>query len=158
MGRYTRARPLPDQSYDPRVTDLSRPFNVPGVTGPQSSIPYSTSNGVTTTGAIQQGVTGASILGWVNKNVTNMLPFALVVGQSIRALPNNYKRSGLVIENKDPTNTLNYSLGNDLQALGAAIGPGGSVLFDFTTPPDALYLYSGTANLQAVVIEISRTG
>jgi len=157
MGKYTRYRPLPDSAYDPRVTRLDRPFNAPGSTGPQSGIPYSTANGSTTTGAMQAGVPGSSVLGWLNKNVTNMLPFALVAGVSIRALANNAKRSGLIIQNKDPTNTLNYSLGNDLGALGAAIGPGGSVLFDFTTPPDALYLYSGTANLQAVTIELTRT-
>jgi hypothetical protein len=156
MGKYTRYRPLPDSGYDPRVTDLSRPLNIPGSTGPQSSIPYSTNNGATSTGGVQAGI--SSLMGWANKNVTNMIPFGLVAGVSVRALAGNYKRSGLVIENKDPTNTLNYSLGNDLQALGASIGPGGSVLYDFTTPPDAVYLYSGTANLQAVVIEISRTG
>jgi hypothetical protein len=157
MGKYTRYRALPDSAYDPRVTSLKRPFNAPGSTGPQSGIPYSTANGSTTTGGMQAGIPGSSVLGFMNKNVTNMLPFGLVVGVSVRALANNAKRSGLIIQNKDPTNTLNYSLGNDLQALGAAIGPGGAVLFDFTTPPDALYLYSATANLQAVVVELSRT-
>jgi len=150
MGKLTRYRALPDQSYDPRVTDLRRPFNVPAGSGPQAGYIDPA------TGMSANGATAYS--GWTNKNVTNMIPFLLVAGVSIRALPNNPKRCGLEILNKDAATTLNYSFSNDLQLLGLAIGPGGAALYDFTTPPDALYLIAGATNVQCVVLEISRTG
>jgi hypothetical protein len=143
LGKLTRYRPLPDQSYDPRVTDLSRPFNVPASTGPQT---------VTT-----DPVTGNQVTqgGWINRNVTNTSPIRLQAGVSLRVLPANLKRTGLLIQNLDAVNALNFSFGNDLQGNGAQIGAGGSALFDFTTPPDTVYLFSG-ANLSAIVVEISR--
>jgi hypothetical protein len=155
MGRLTKYRPVPDQAYDPRITNLARPLNVPAATGPQASISY-TDPGTgqsTTAGAASGGPAG-----WQNKNVTNQIPFLLTAGVSTRALAYNAKRNGMIIQNNDASSTLSYSLGQDLQALGLSIGPGGSVLFDFTTPPDTLYLFCGAANIQVTVVEITRTG
>lgn len=169
MGRPTKYRPLPDQAYDPRVTDLSSPLNVPGSSGPQATYPYTdAATGLMTTGAdLAAGngpgtpgyqKTGPNGSGWQNRNVTNTIPFSLVAGVSARVLPVNYKRTGLLLQNLDATAVLNFSFGNDLQGFGAQIGAGGSALFDFTTPPDTLYLFCATANIQALVMEISRAG
>lgn len=147
MGQKTRYTPLPDQSYDPRVTDLSKPFNVPAATGPQTIASINPTTGL----AMTQG-------GWVNRNVTNTIPFRLVQAVSTRALPYNPKRTGLLIQNLDTVNPLNFSFANDLQGNGGQIGAGGSALFDFTTPPDTLYLFCGGANLSALVMEFSRMG
>jgi hypothetical protein len=169
MGRATKYTALPDQAYDPRVTDLSKPLNVPGVTGPQSAYPYvdpgsglattgadmAAGNGPGTRGYNRPGTNGA---GWVNRNVTNTIPFTLTAGATTRALPVNYKRTGLIIQNADATATLNYSFANDLQGFGLQVPPGGSVLLDFTTPPDTLYLFCASANIQAIVAEFSRSG
>lgn len=149
MGKLTRYRALPDQSYDPRVTDLSKPFNVPASTGPQTvTIDPNTGAQVT------QG-------GWINRNVTNTIPVRLVgiiagiSSGSVRILPNNPKRTGLLIQNLDAVNALNFSFANDLAGNGAQIGAGGSILLDFTTAPDALYLFSAVP-LSALVLEFSR--
>jgi hypothetical protein len=147
MGQKTRYAPLPDQAYDPRVTDLSKPFNVPAATGPQAITSIDPATGLATT----QG-------GWVNRNVTNTIPFQLTAGVSTRALPYNPKRTGLLIQNDDTVNPLNFSFSNDLKGNGVSIGPGGAVLFDFTTPPDTLYLFCGGANIACLVLEISRMG
>src|SRR5271163_4848103 len=116
MGRLTKYRPLPDQAYDPRITNMERPLNVPASTGPQASILPNPVNP-----------------GWTNKNVTNQIPFQLVAGLSTRALAYNAKRCGLLIQNLDATQPLNYSFSNDLQGIGFLIGPQGAALFDFTT-------------------------
>lgn len=163
MGRLTKYRPLPDQAYDPRITNMQRPLNVPAATGPQAGIPYiDPATGQVTNGgnaAVASGqLPAAGSNGWVNKNVTNQIPFLLVAGISVRALPYNPKRSGLLIQNLDATNVINYSFSNDLQLNGFQIAAGGAVLLDFTTPPDTLYLISGTANVNAIVAEISRAG
>jgi hypothetical protein len=152
VGKPTRYTPLPDQAYDPRVTDLSRPLNMPGKTGPQAAYPYA---GQSPTDSGSPATAAPS--GWSNRNVTNTIPFTLVAGQTTRALPVNYKRTGLLIQNLDATATLNFSFANDLQNFGAAVQPGGSVLLDFTTAPDTLYLFS-LANIQVLVMEFSRAG
>jgi hypothetical protein len=153
VGKKTHYKPLPDQAYDPRVTDLSKPLNVPGTTGPQANYPYQDPG----TGQIVTNAGNGS--GWVNRNVTNTIPFSLISGKSTRALPVNYKRTGVIIQNLDATQALNYSFANDLQGFGAQIGAGGAVLLDFTTPPDTLYLFTGgLANIQALVMEFSRAG
>jgi hypothetical protein len=156
MGKLTRYRGLPDQAYDPRVTDLRRPFNVPAGSGPQAA--YIDPATGQSSASLAAGASGQPYSGWTNKNVTNMIPFLLIAGVSVRALPNNPKRCGLEILNKDAATTINYSFSNDLQLQGLAIGPGGAALYDFTTPPDALYLIAGATNVQVVVLEISRMG
>jgi hypothetical protein len=147
MGQKTRYTPLPDQAYDPRITDLSKPFNVPAATGPQAIASIDPTTGLATT----QG-------GWVNRNVTNTIPVQLVALATVRILPTNPKRTGVLIQNLDATATLNFSFSNDLQGNGAQVGAGGSVLLDFTTPPDTLYLFCATANIRALVMEFSRMG
>jgi hypothetical protein len=159
MGRLTRPRPQPDQAYDPRVTDLSRPLNIPGVTGPQAGIPWiDPSTGLTTSGAAINPQGGPTSGGWINRNVSNTIPFNLVAGVSVRALPYNQKRTGLIIQNKDAVNALNVSFANDLGANGMQISAGVTVLLDFTTPPDTVYLFANVANIQCIVIEYSRAG
>ena len=151
--RPTRYRPIPDNAYDPRITDLSRPLNSgnPPLIG--SGAP-----GAPIGAGMAPGATGTGPSGWVNRNASNITPFALVAGVSVRALPNNPRRTGLVIQNKDPTSTLQYSLGNDVGILGKNVAPGGADLYDFTTPADAVYLICAAANNQVVIIEIQRTG
>jgi hypothetical protein len=148
MGQDTRYRPLPDQAYDPRVTDLDDPLNVPAATGPQAllSIDPATGNAMTTKG------------GWFNRNVTQTIPVQLTAGVSLRCLVNNPKRTGCIIQNEDAAATLNYSWGNDIGLFGKSIAPGGADLYDFTTPSDALYLFCATANIRVLVMEISRAG
>jgi len=147
MGQKTRYQALPDQAYDPRITDLSKPFNVPAATGPQAIASIDPTTGLATT----QG-------GWVNRNVTNTIPVQLTALVSIRILPTNPKRTGVLIQNLDATAVLNFSFSNDLQGNGAQIGAGGSVLLDFTTPPDTLYLFCASANIRALVMEFARMG
>ena len=147
--RVTRYRPLPDEAYDPRVTDLSKPLNpVPGydngafapATGP-----------VPGTSVLAPGAMG----GFVNRNVSIQQFFQLKAGVSARALVANVRRCGLQIQNKDATAALVYSLGSDRGYNGFDISAGGSVLYDFTTPPDTLYLIS-SANILVAVLEVSR--
>jgi hypothetical protein len=151
MGQKSRYTPLPDQAYDPRVTDLSKPFNVPAATGPQA-LPAGT-----LVSADGMPLPGARA-GWVNRNITNTIPVQLQTGVSLRILPTNPKRTGIIIQNLDATAALNFSFSNDLAGNGAQIGAGGSVLLDFTCPPDTLYLFCGTANIRALVMEFSRSG
>lgn len=124
-------RRLPDQSYDHRVTDLSRPL-----------IPPSPAT---------EGVLDS----FVNRNLTATTPFQLQANQSIRALPRNPRRVGLLIQNADASVVGNYSFGNDLAGEGIQVQPGGAALFDFTTPPDEVYLFS-TANIRIIIVEITR--
>ena len=148
MGQDTRYRALPDQAYDPRVTDLDDPLNVPAATGPQALLTTDPTTGVPMTG---RG-------GWYNRNVTQTIPVQLTAGVSLRCLVNNPKRTGCIIQNEDAAATLNYSWGNDIQAFGKSVAPGGADLYDFTTPSDALYLFCLTANIRVLVMEISRAG
>lgn len=127
-----RLRKQFDQPYDSRVTDLSRPM-VPASGG---------------------GGPGGS--DFKNRNISNTTPFTLVAGVSTRALPRNDRRVGLLIQNLDPAVALRYSLGNDMQGAGLQIGVNASVLFDFTTPPDELYLFCATANINVIVLDITR--
>src|SRR5208282_3213588 len=154
MGAKTRYRPQPDSGYDVRVTDLSTvPFNAsnPG-TGPGA-------------GGVQVGTDalGNPIMKrtgqWVNRNVSNTTPILLpaLMINSVRQLPANPLRTGLLIQNKDPTVTIQVSFGNDAGSLGQNIGPGASQLFDFTTPGDSVYLFNGNAAaVQMVITEIVR--
>ncbi len=144
-----RFRALPDAAYDPRVTDLSRPLNpAPGYGDGAFAPPTGPVPGAA---ALAPGVMG----GFINRNISAQTVFQLVGNVSTRALMSNVRRSGLIIQNKDATATLVYSLGNDRKFNGFDISPGGTVLFDFTTPPDTLYLIS-TADILVAVLEVSR--
>jgi hypothetical protein len=149
IPRPTRYRALPDSAYDSRVTDLSAPLNAPPGAGAFSP----------GTGNIAPG-DAASVenrRSYFNRNVTNTLSVQLAANKSLRLLPFNDRRSGLIVQNKDATAGLNYSFSNDLGFAGLLIAAGGSILLDFTTPPDTLYLIS-TANILVVVVEITRRG
>lgn len=120
---------LPDSPYAVGVTDLSRPLKPPAFL--------------------------ADLDGFTNRNGTSTIPFQLVANVGIRALPRNPRRAGLLINNLDPTTDLRYSFGNDQGANGLLIVPRGAALFDFTTPPDELYLFS-TAAISVIVVDITR--
>jgi len=157
MGFKTRFRAQPDQAYDARITDLGvRPFNAPGSnTGPGSGAGIVTGTDALGAPIIQR--TGQ----WVNRNVSNTTPLLLAatMAASVRVLPANPQRTGLLINNKDPTVTIQVSFGNDAGILGISVGPGVTILLDFTTPGDSVYVFNGNAaTVQAVVTEIVRAG
>jgi hypothetical protein len=141
MGRLTVYTALPDQAYDPRVTDLDNPVRPPKAT----DFKFDTAG---------NPIPGSQDT-FRNRNRSNTTPIQLTLNQSTRVLPANPRRTGLFIQNKDPVTTLNFSFGNDASALSPGIAPGGSALFYFTTPGDELYLFA-TASIQAAIIEISR--
>lgn len=124
-GRLT----LPDSPYDVRLTDLSRPLKPPSF--------------------------AAELDQFTNRNGTSTINFQLVANTSVRVLPRNPRRSGLLINNLDAAADLRYSFGNNLGPDGLLIVPRGAALFDFTTPPDELYLFS-TANISVIVMDMTR--
>lgn len=137
MGRLTTYRPLPDAAYDPRVTDLDNPVRPPKgrMVGPDGVVVADT---------------------WKNRNRSNTTPFQLAAGgPSTRAFPKNERRTGLVINNKDAAASCQVSFGNDQGTNGVTLAPGATMLLDFTTPNDEMYLFSAAAIL-VTVIEISR--
>lgn len=123
-----------DSPYDVRVTDYSKPL-APRRTNPQAAD------------------------GFANRNVSNTTPFVLVGNAPpVRALPRNDRRVGILIQNLDPTTDLRYSFGNGMSENGTGgllCVPRGSILLDFTTPPDELYLFS-TANITVMVMDVTR--
>ena len=135
MGRLTVYTPLPDQPYDPRVTDLDNPVRPPK------------SSGV-------NGIPGSVDL-YRNRNKSNTTPIQLTANVSTRILPANPRRTGILLQNKDAAGTLNFSFGNDASALSPSLAPGAFLLLDFTTPFDELYVFA-VANIQIAIVEISR--
>ena len=149
MAPRTRYRALPDAPYDPRVTDLGRPLNpAPGYGNGPFAAPTGADPGAS---VLAPGANG----GFVNRNISNQLYFVLAANVSLRAIARNPYRSGMQIQNNDATATLVYSLGTDRGFNGFQVQPGGVVLYDFTTPPDTLYLIS-SANIRVAVLEVSR--
>lgn len=137
MGKLTHYRQLPDHAYDPRVTDLSRPLRPPAPAAPSAA----------------QVAAGDMFR---NRNVANTTPMQLVANApSVRVLPANYRRTGMIIQNKDTTADLFYSFGVAADANSHSIPHGGYVLLDFTTPNSELYLFA-TANVLAVVTDMTR--
>jgi hypothetical protein len=121
---------LPDSPSDVRLTNLDRPLRPPAFT--------------------------AELDGFKNKNLTSTIPVQLIAGQSVRILPRNLRRSGLQIQNVDASAVIRYSLGNDLGSAGLQLNAnGGAVLYDFTCPPDEVYLFS-LANANVIVLEMTR--
>ncbi len=144
-----RFRNLPDAAYDSRVTDLSKPLNpAPGYGNGAFMPPTGATPGAA---ALAPGAQG----GYFNRNISAQSYFQLTANQSYRALSANVRRSGLVIQNKDASAVLVYSLGTDRGYNGFDVSAGGSVLYDFTTPPDTLYLIS-SADILVAVLEVSR--
>lgn len=128
--RYYRKRlTLPDVPSDVRITDLTRPIHPPSAL--------------------------AMLDQFKNRNNASTVQFQLVGGVSIRALPKNYRRTGLRIQNRDASAVIFYSVGNDLGVNGFSVAPGGSDLYDFTTPSDEIYLISA-ANASVLVLEMTR--
>lgn len=120
-----------DSPYDSRVTDLRKPL-------------------------MPKRGNGGGGDGFENRNLTNTTPFQLVGGaDAIRALPRNPRRVGLRIQNLDNTADLRYSFGNALNNNGVLIPPRSSDLYDFTTPPDEVYLWS-SANIYVIIVDITR--
>jgi len=133
MGRLTRYRALPDSGYDSRVTDLDNPVRPPKPTGP--------------TGTLDK---------WRNMNIRNTTPITLVGGADpIRVLGKNYRRTGLIIQNRDTAAALFVAYGNANGQNTISLPAGGILLEDFTCPSDEVY-FSSTANIIAVIIETTR--
>lgn len=130
--RLTAYTALPDQSYDPRVTDLSAPL-VP-----------------------KQSDTPTALDAFRNRNTRSTYPVQLTGGQALRVLPANLRRTGLIIQNRDTANPLFVGWGNSADANSFSIAAGGSILEDFTCPNTEVYLFA-TTNLLAVVIETTRS-
>lgn len=133
MGRKTYYRPMPDQSYDPRVTDLSNPLIPPA--------------------AAKVG----QRKGYENRNAASTFPVQLVGNTPFRALPNNPRRTGLILQNRDAATPLFFSFAGTADANAASLSAGATLLLDFTTPATELWLFA-TANLLASVTEMFRTG
>lgn len=132
MGRRTTYNAQPDQAYDPRVTDITQPLRPP---------PPRNADG--------------QLDNFRNKTFANTTPIQLVAGVSIRVLPANPRRTGILIQNKDTTNALFIGFGNTADANALSIPAGGFILLDFTCPATEVYAFSA-ANIQAVFIDMSR--
>lgn len=133
MGRRTLYRALPDHSYDPRVTDLAYPLRPPIGKLPDGSVDL-----------------------FRNKNIANTTPIQLVANAaSIRVLPNNLRRTGLIVQNKDATVAGFVGFGVQADANSLSLAAGAIMLLDFTCPTSEVYLFS-TANIQMVLVEMSR--
>ena len=124
---------VPDQSYDPRVTDLSQPLIPPG-RDPNS---------------------GASLDNFRNRNIRNTSAIQLQTGIALRVLGANLRRTGLIVQNKDAAANAFIAYGNAANGTSFQLAPGGSILEDFTCPSGELWAFSA-ANIQIVVIETSR--
>ena len=134
MGRFTRYRALPDSASDARITDLDNPLHPPKAFN-------------TATGQLDR---------WKNLNIRNTTPITLVGGADpIRVLGKNYRRTGLIIQNRDTAASLFIAYGNANGQNTIALPAGGILLEDFTCPSDEVYL-SSTANIIAVVVETVR--
>jgi hypothetical protein len=122
---------MPDQSYDSRVTDMSSPLITPGP------------------------ALGGVLDNFKNRNIRNTAAIQLQANVALRVLGQNFRRTGLLIQNKDSAATLFIAYGNvaDINSLG--LPPGGFILEDFTTPKDEVWLFA-TANIQATVVETMR--
>lgn len=138
MGKLTQFKQIPDAAYDPRLTDLSRPLRPPGR---QAGAPLP--------------ITSAVVDNFRNRTVVNTTPIQLVANAGVRVLPANPRRTGLLIQNKDTTDTLFIGFGNASDTNSFQIAPGGSALFDFTCPATEIYAFA-TANIQAVFVDMSR--
>lgn len=132
MGKFTSYRATPDQPYDPRVTDLSRPLIPPKPTNDQGGIDN-----------------------YRNRNQRGTIPVQLVANVAQRILPNNLRRTGLIIQNKDTVASVFVGWGNSADSNAFALPAGAVVLEDFCCPASEVYLFA-TANVQAVVVETTR--
>lgn len=139
MGKYTQVNMLPDSPSDPRITDTSNPLRAPG-RRPGQPLPRMSN----------------APDNFRNRTVVNTTPIQLVAGAAaVRVLPNNERRTGLIIQNKDTTADLFIGFGNAADANSFALKAGVSILLDFTCPAGEVYAFSASA-IQAVFVEMSR--
>ena len=137
MGAKSPHLFLPLSSNDPAVTDLWAPVN-----------PAKT--------AAQQAAAAASGDNYRNRNVSNTTPVQLVANAaSVRVLPQNPRRTGLLIQNKDPVADLFIGFGQQANINSLSVAPGGYILLDFTCPNSEVYAFA-TSNIQAVFVDMSR--
>jgi hypothetical protein len=73
----------------------------------------------------------------------------------VRVLPANPRRTGLILQNKDPTAVLYFSFGVAADTNSPFLNPGQFMLLDFTTPASELYLFA-TANIVASATDMTR--
>ncbi len=70
------------------------------------------------------------------------IPFRLVAGQPFNVSAANDDRIGLILQNRDAAATLYYSFGGQADLTTGALSVGQTLLLDFITPTDALWVYA----------------
>jgi hypothetical protein len=169
-ARYTVYTALPDNPSDPRITDLQRPLRVPGsgigapgtlpggypVNGTSNTGQVTSSGGGAVSASDAAGAAPVVVLdNYKNRNQTSTSPFQLVANVPTRLLPGNLRRTGIILQNADPTANLWFAFGNTVTFTGFFLPPGGIALFDFTTPRDDLWVMSNF-NILGTVAEMTR--
>ena len=133
MARFAPYRPLPDQPYDARLTDLNNPLRPPRG-APAKAQPDT----------------------FRNRTIANSTPITLVGNAaSIRVLPANFRRVGLLIQNRDTTSALFIGFGVVADANSFSVAAGQSILLDFTCPRSEIYAFA-TSNLLSVFVDMTR--
>lgn len=97
--------------------------------------------------------------GYVNPNVSNMVPFNAAGGAlSICILQRNLKRSMIILQNSSSVSNLWYSWGRPaIIGQSLFLVPSQVIGYDYTTPSDALYIaFDGTGTQPGFYQEISR--
>lgn len=85
------------------------------------------------------------------------VPFALVGGApAIVIAAQNEHRTGMLIQNKDPTNDLFVGIGSLADENSLSIAPRGYVLFDFTTPTDTISVFA-LVDVRGYLLEMAPT-
>lgn len=88
---------------------------------------------------------------------TTPLPFNLVAGQPLQLAPFNPRRTGLLLQNRDPAAALFYNFGSPANVFTGALpgGLGATLLLDYTCPCDAIWVFA-VANCSGYLAEFSR--
>lgn len=84
---------------------------------------------------------------------TTEIPFRLVAGQAIVIASQDPARTGLSLQNADPTNNLFYSFGRIADATSRFLTPGMVLLRDFNTPTDRISVFATVALSGVLAVE-----
>lgn len=83
--------------------------------------------------------------------VTTEIPFTLVAGAPAVVLAaNDPSRTGIVLQNADPTNNLFYAFGRLADATSRFLTPGQTLLRDFNCPTDRISVFA-TVNISGAL-------
>lgn len=74
--------------------------------------------------------------------VTTEIPFRLVAGQALVIASQDPARTGLSLQNADPTDNLFYSFGRIADETSRFLTPGMVLLRDFNTPTDRISVFA----------------